>query len=73
MKAKGRKSEYDAWVWRHKAKRVSKAAVVWGVCGSMLTGSSGEGGVGDVVVIGMGGKVGGVGRWWVALHGGCLE
>jgi hypothetical protein len=47
-------------VQRCEAKRVSKAAVVWGICGGVLAESGGKGGVGDVVVIGMGGKVGGV-------------
>jgi hypothetical protein len=69
MKAKG-KSECDAWVRRREAKRVSKTAAVWGVCGGVLTGSGSEGGVSDVVAIGM---VGGVGRRRVALHGGCSE
>jgi hypothetical protein len=69
MKVKG-KSECDAWVWRHEAKRVSKAAAVWGVCGGVLAGSGGEGGVSDVVAIGM---AGGVGQRQVALRGGRSE
>ena len=37
--------------------------------GSMLAGSSGDGGMGDMVAIGMRGKVGGVGRRQVAARG----
>jgi hypothetical protein len=52
---------------------VSKAAVVWSVCGGMLAGSGSKGGVGNMVVIGMGGKAGGIGQRWVAMCGRRLE
>ena len=52
---------------------MSKAAAVWSVCGGVLAGSSGEGGVGNVVAIGVSGKAGGIGRRWVAMCGGCSE
>jgi len=68
-KAKG-KCKCDAWVRRREAKRVSKAAAVWGVCGGVLAGSGSEGGVSDMVAIGM---AGGVGQRRVALRGGCSE
>jgi len=52
---------------------VSKAAAVLNVCGGVLAGSGGEGGVGDVVAIGMSGRAGGVGQLRVALRGGRSE
>ena len=51
-KAKG-KSECDAWVRRREAKRVSKTAAVWGVCGGVLAGS-GSGGGGGVAWVAKG-------------------
>jgi hypothetical protein len=53
-----------------QGEKVSKAAAVWSMCGSVLAGSGGEGGAGDVVAIGM---VGGVGRRQVVLRGGHSE
>jgi hypothetical protein len=54
-------------------RKVSKAAAVLNVCGGVLAGSGGEGGVGDVVAIGMSGRAGGVGQRRVALRGGRSE
>jgi hypothetical protein len=49
--------------------RIARQRRRGGVFGSMLAGSSGDGGMGDMVAIGMRGKVGGVGRRQVAARG----
>ncbi len=43
---------------RVRGERVAKVVAVVGICGGVLTGSGGEGGVGDMVATGMSGNGG---------------